>query len=79
VSFQNIGLGPPVFELSLTNVTTPLAAARTGVSSLAIKSIAFRSLPRWAGDELLSIRCSLSSGIGSSNNYSYSPRICQLM
>jgi hypothetical protein len=46
-------------------VTVPSAAANTIVFSGATKSIAFSSLPEWAGEESVSILISLSRGIGS--------------
>ncbi len=36
-------------------MTTPLAAASTGVFSGTMKSIAFRGFPVWAGEDVLSI------------------------
>ena len=48
----------------MTKVTLPSAAARTGVFCGAIKSTAFLSLPKCAGDEVLSISCSKSFGSG---------------
>lgn len=57
-------LGPPVYESSLTNVTTPSAAASTGVPTATMKSTAFFNLPMCAGDVVLSIFGDASIGIG---------------
>lgn len=58
-------LEPPVYESSLTKVTTPSAAANTVVPCGTIKSIAFFNLPVWAGYEVLSTLSILSFGTGS--------------
>jgi hypothetical protein len=58
-------LGPPIAESSLTDVTIPSAAARTGVFSLTMRSTAFLSFPICAGEDVLSILCNAFFGTGS--------------
>ena len=50
VKFQYDGSEPPTLESSWTKVTTPSAAARTGVFCGATRSTAFLRLPTCAGE-----------------------------